>query len=86
MENLRPVYLTHVGRLGSLYFKDSGIAGCEPAIVTAGPQDVVGYIESHYCIGPTTRREFLEKQRSDMKCHGPCECPDATEIWNLDSR
>ncbi|KAI4947449.1 hypothetical protein J4E91_006803 [Alternaria rosae] len=58
-------------KLGSLYFKDSGIAGCEPAIVTSGPQDVVGHIESTYCIGPITRREFWEKQRSEMQCHGP---------------
>ncbi|KAH7110055.1 kinase-like domain-containing protein [Dendryphion nanum] len=58
-------------KLGSLYFKDSGIAGCEPAIVTTGPQDIVGHIESTYCIGPITRREFWEKQRSDMQYHGP---------------
>ncbi|KAF1354277.1 hypothetical protein EJ07DRAFT_133379 [Lizonia empirigonia] len=57
-------------KLGSLYFKDSGIAGCEPAIVTSGPQDVVGHVESTYCIGPITRREFWEKQRSDMQYHG----------------
>ncbi|KAF1828217.1 hypothetical protein BDW02DRAFT_635315 [Decorospora gaudefroyi] len=58
-------------KLGSLYFKDSGIAGCEPAIVTSGPQDVVSHVESTYCIGPITRREFWEKQRSDMQYHGP---------------
>ncbi|KAI8933313.1 hypothetical protein NX059_009938 [Plenodomus lindquistii] len=58
-------------KLGSLYFKNSSIAGCEPAIVTSGPQDVVSHIESNYCIGPITRREFWEKQRSDMQYHGP---------------
>ncbi|KAF1837684.1 hypothetical protein BDW02DRAFT_576964 [Decorospora gaudefroyi] len=40
---------------------------CEPAIVTSGPQDVVGHVESTYCIGPITRREFWEKKRSDMQ-------------------
>ncbi|KAF1358902.1 kinase-like protein, partial [Lizonia empirigonia] len=58
-------------KLGSLYFQDSGIAGCEPAIVTNGPEDIIGHIESRYCIGPVTRREFWEKQHSDMHYHGP---------------
>ncbi|KAJ4376327.1 Phosphotransferase enzyme [Neocucurbitaria cava] len=58
-------------KLGSLYFKDSGIEGCEPVIVTDGPQDVIRHIESRFCIGPITRREFWEKQRSDMQYHGP---------------
>jgi hypothetical protein len=71
-ENLQLVQLTNTGRLGSLYFKDSDIPGCEPAIITSGPQDIVGHIESTYCIGPITRREFWEKQRSDMQYHGPC--------------
>ncbi|RII14889.1 hypothetical protein CUC08_Gglean003811 [Alternaria sp. MG1] len=58
-------------KLGSLYFKDSGIAGCEPAVVTNGPQDVDSHVESTYGIGPITRREFWAKQRSDMQYHGP---------------
>ncbi|KAB2098839.1 hypothetical protein AG0111_0g12958 [Alternaria gaisen] len=70
-QNSRSVQLTHTIRLGSLYFKDSGIAGCEPAVVTNGPQDVDSHVESTYCIGPITRREFWAKQRSDMQYHGP---------------
>ncbi|KAF1918998.1 kinase-like domain-containing protein [Ampelomyces quisqualis] len=58
-------------KLGSLYFQDSGITGCEPAIVTNGRQDVISRIKSRYCIGPITRREFWERQRSDMQYHGP---------------
>jgi hypothetical protein len=69
-----------------LYFKNSGISGCEPAIVTSGPQDVVGHIETTYCIGPITRREFWEKQRSDMAHHGPCTCLDDYEIRALNSK
>ncbi|XP_014561693.1 hypothetical protein COCVIDRAFT_33286 [Bipolaris victoriae FI3] len=49
----------------------TGIAGCEPAVVTSGPQDVIIHVESTYCIGPITRREFWEKQRSEMPHHGP---------------
>jgi hypothetical protein len=78
-ENLRLVQLTHTVRLGSLYFKDSGIAGCEPAIVTSGSQDVVGHVESTYCIGRITPRDFWEKQRSDMQYHGPCKFLDVYE-------
>ncbi|KAF1845084.1 uncharacterized protein K460DRAFT_354938 [Cucurbitaria berberidis CBS 394.84] len=58
-------------KLGSLYFQDSGVAGCEPAIVTTGPEDTISHIESRYCIGPITRREFWDKQRSNMQYHGP---------------
>ncbi|KAH7402342.1 kinase-like domain-containing protein [Phaeosphaeria sp. MPI-PUGE-AT-0046c] len=58
-------------KLGSLYLKESGIAGCEPAFVTSGPQDVFGQVEANYCIGPVTRRELWEKERSDMQYHGP---------------
>ncbi|CAN9473666.1 unnamed protein product [Alternaria alternata] len=57
-------------RLLSISF-DNGIAGCEPAVVTNGPQDVDSHVESTYCIGPITRREFWAKQRSDMQYHGP---------------
>ncbi|KAL6704899.1 Phosphotransferase enzyme [Coniothyrium glycines] len=58
-------------RLGSLYFKDSGIAGCEPAVVREGVSDCVDHIEATYCIGPITRREFWEKERKEMHHHGP---------------
>ena len=61
-------------RLGSLYFKDSGIAGCEPALVESGPQDVASHIESTYCIGPITQSMFWKAQRSKMHYQGPCEC------------
>ncbi|KAH5433184.1 hypothetical protein HBI32_055360 [Parastagonospora nodorum] len=57
--------------IGSLYFKDSGIEGCESAVVTTSPQDVAEHIKSKYSIGPITRREFWEKQRSEMQYHGP---------------
>ncbi|KAH7382206.1 kinase-like domain-containing protein [Pyrenochaeta sp. MPI-SDFR-AT-0127] len=58
-------------KLGSLYFQDSNITGCEPAVVTSGPQDLMNQIESRYCIGPITRREFWEKERSNMPYRGP---------------
>ncbi|EMD61142.1 hypothetical protein COCSADRAFT_345271 [Bipolaris sorokiniana ND90Pr] len=49
----------------------NGIPGCEPAIITSGPQEVVSQAESTYCIGPITRKEFWEKERSNMECQGP---------------
>ncbi|UPX10411.1 Phosphotransferase enzyme [Ascochyta rabiei] len=58
-------------KLGSLYFKDCGIAGCKPAVVTTCPQDVVDHIESRYSIGPITRREFWKEQHSDSRYQGP---------------
>lgn len=60
-------------RLGSLYLKESDVAGCEPAIVTTGPQHVIGHVESTYCIGPVARREFWANQRSELEYHGPCK-------------
>lgn len=58
-----------------MYFQESDIAGCEPAIVTNGLQDSSDYIKSRYCIGPVTRREFWEQELSDLEHHGPCESP-----------
>ncbi len=84
LEDLWSMSLTHINRLGSLYFQDSDIAGCEPAIVTDGPQDLIGRIESRYCIGPITRKEFWEKQRSAMDYHGPCECFKTDEVRDED--
>ncbi|KAH6633274.1 kinase-like domain-containing protein [Boeremia exigua] len=57
-------------RLLSVSFENN-IPGCQPAAVQSGPQDVLDHIESTYCIGPITRREFWQKQRSTMQYHGP---------------
>jgi hypothetical protein len=60
-------------RLGSLYFTESGIPRCEPAIITDGPPEVSDHIRSRFCIGPTVQREFWEKERSQMhEYQGPC--------------
>ncbi|KAJ4983835.1 hypothetical protein SVAN01_10698 [Stagonosporopsis vannaccii] len=58
-------------KFGSLYFRDSGIQGCEPAIVKNASQGSINHISSRYCIGPITRREFWKGQRSQMEYHGP---------------
>jgi hypothetical protein len=56
-----------------MYFKDSGIAGCESAIVIDGPRHDADRIESRYCIGPITRREAWDKERRELPHHGPCK-------------
>ncbi|KZF25507.1 kinase-like protein [Xylona heveae TC161] len=60
-------------KIGSLYFNDSEIPGCEPAATTTGgSREVNNCITSRFCIGPIVRREFWEKERSDMhQYHGP---------------
>ncbi|KAJ8107220.1 hypothetical protein OPT61_g9014 [Boeremia exigua] len=58
-------------KFGSLYFKDSGILNCEPVFITGAPQDTITKIETRYCIGPITQREFWQRQRGDMQHHGP---------------
>jgi hypothetical protein len=64
--------ITH--RVGSLYFKDSGISGCQPAEIESGPENVKDTIRSRFCIGPIVRREFWEKERSHMhQYQGPCK-------------
>ena len=61
-------------RIGSLYLNNSGVAGCSPAVVTNTSQDTVDLVKSRYSVGPITRREFWEKERSTMQQHhGPCE-------------
>lgn len=49
-----PVRYTHIVSLRWLYFQGRGIAGCEPAVATAGPQDAIGHVELYDCIGPIT--------------------------------
>lgn len=72
-QNLKLKRLTRTCRLGSLYFSDSNIPGCEPAIATIDSQEISDRIRSRFCIGPIVRREFWEKERSDMRQHqGPC--------------
>ncbi|KAF1951434.1 hypothetical protein CC80DRAFT_519375 [Byssothecium circinans] len=59
-------------RLGSLYFHDSNIPGCEPAVATADSQNISDQIRSKFSIGPIVRREFWGKERSSMhQHHGP---------------
>lgn len=67
----RKLLSVSISKVGSLCFKGNGIPGCEPAIITSGPQEVVSQAESTYCIGPITRKEFWEKERSNMECQGP---------------
>jgi hypothetical protein len=72
--NRSAAIMTYISdRLGSLYFRDSGVTGCEPAIVTAGPKEVIDRIESQFCVGPITRREFWDKERCGLNYHGPCK-------------
>lgn len=66
-------YLTCLHRIGSLYFKDSGLSKCEPIKATAVSREVEDGIESRFSIGPMVRREFWAGERSDMHhYHGPC--------------
>ena len=65
--------LTYCCRLGSIYFNKSSVAECSPAIVTNALQDIVDLVKSRYSIGPITRREFWEEERSKMQYHGPYE-------------
>ena len=80
MQNSSSIQFTPIGRLGSLYFKESEIVGCKPAVVTTSTKDVVDHIESRYCVGPITRSEFWEKQRGEVQYHGSCKCFDAHQI------
>jgi hypothetical protein len=65
--------LTYFNRIGSLYFKDSGVSGCVAAKATAGSREMEDDIESRFSVGPIVRREFWLKERSDMhQYHGPC--------------
>ncbi|KAF2281620.1 uncharacterized protein EI97DRAFT_438940 [Westerdykella ornata] len=52
-------------KIGSLYYADSGISKCEPAIAT-GPQEMADALKSRFCIGPTVQPEFWEKERRHM--------------------
>jgi hypothetical protein len=67
-----------------LYFKNSGIAGCEPAIVTDDPRDDADRIESRYCIGPITQREARDKERRGLPYHGPCKFSNVQSLPNCE--
>ncbi|KAF2248331.1 hypothetical protein BU26DRAFT_485916 [Trematosphaeria pertusa] len=59
-------------KIGSLYFKDSGILECESVEATAPSRKAADGIESRFSIGPIVRREFWAGERSDMHhYHGP---------------
>lgn len=64
--------LPRFSRIGSLYFKDSGIPGCETIAATEMPTETADSITSRFAIGPMVRREFWEKERANMHTHhGP---------------
>ncbi len=66
-------WLTSFRRIGSLYFNDCGIVGSMPAEAATDSKDISERIQSRFCIGPIVRREFWEKERSNMsQYHGPC--------------
>ncbi|KAF2235077.1 hypothetical protein EV356DRAFT_523458 [Viridothelium virens] len=56
-------------RVGSLYFNDCSVPDCAPMLATAGSQELCDTIQSRFCIGPIVRREFWEKERSEMRQH-----------------
>ena len=65
--------LTPICRIGSLYLTDSDIPGYEPAVTTVDSPEICSRIQSKFVIGPITRQEFWEKERSHMfQYHGPC--------------
>ncbi|RJE24536.1 hypothetical protein PHISCL_03123 [Aspergillus sclerotialis] len=59
-------------RIGSLYFKDSGIPGCETISTTDVAPDIGDTLNSRFSIGPIVQREFWGKGRANMHAHhGP---------------
>jgi hypothetical protein len=67
------VWLICVDRLGSLYFRECGVEGCEPAVITGVPSEVAAHVKAKYCVGPIARREFYRGERKNMPYHGPCK-------------
>ncbi|EZF73891.1 hypothetical protein H105_04230 [Trichophyton soudanense CBS 452.61] len=55
------------GHYGSLYFSKDAFPGCQPADISGDvAQGIEDEVRKHFVIGPTTRREFWEKERALM--------------------
>jgi hypothetical protein len=62
-----------VDRIGSLYFRDCGVEGCEPAVITGVEEEMAEHVKAKHCIGPIARRAFYQGERKDLPYHGPCK-------------